>query len=186
MTIKTLEELFLNDLGAMYDAEKQITVALPKLAAAATDPALKEAFEVHLAETEGQIARIEQAALSQGLDLKQQLCTVMQALIREGDTMMKTVEPGPLLDLALIAGSQKVEHHEIAGYTALVNMASELGYNDAADLLEITLDEEAATDDKLAALSEEMFALLAGDDTGDEDSIPLAEITKGRLGTAAL
>lgn len=154
MPIQTLDELFLNDLSMMYDAEKQITMALPKMAAAATDMSLKAAFKAHLEETKDQIARIEQAAASQGLDLKQQLCTVTQALIREGDLLIKMVEPGPLLDTALICAAQKVEHQEIAGYTSLVNAANQLGYNDAADLLEITLDEEAATDDKLAALGE--------------------------------
>ncbi len=170
MPIKTLEELFLNDLCTMYDAEKQITVALPKLAAAATDPNLKAAFETHLEETKGQILRIEQAAKSEGLDLKQQLCTVIQALIRESDIMMKTVEAGPLLDLALISGSQKVEHLEISSYTSLVEMAAELGYADAADLLEATLDEEAATEDKLSALAAENMVLL---ESGEE--IPLPE-----------
>ena len=178
MPIRTLEELFLNCLSIIYDAEKQITVALPKLAAAASDPALKAAFEMHLEETKGQIRRIEQAASSEGLDLKQQLCTVTQALIRESDVMMKIVEAGPLLDLALISGSQKVEHLEIASYTALVDMAVELGYTDAADLLEVTLDEETATDDKLAAIAEENYPLVAS----DGDVLPADVARKPRLG----
>lgn len=168
MPIITLDQLFLNDLSMMYDAEKQITLALPKMAEAATDMGLKAAFKAHLEETKDQIARIEQAADSQGLDLKQQLCNVTQALIREGDILMKTVEPGPLLDLALICAAQKVEHLEIAGYTALVNTAAQLGYDDAADLLEVTLDEEAATDDKLAALGETILPRT------DEGAMPLA------------
>jgi ferritin-like metal-binding protein YciE len=157
MSIKSLEQLFVNELSAIYDAEKQITVALPKMIAAATNPELKAAFETHLEETRGQIARIEEAASAEEIKLEQQLCTVMQALIRESEIMIKIVPPGPLLDLALISGAQKVEHHEIAAYTSLVNMAVELEFDDAADLLEVTLEEETATDEKLSGLAEQEF-----------------------------
>ena len=170
MTIKNIEDLFLQKLGTMYDAEKQITVAIPKMAAAATDPALKTAFLNHLEETKGQIQRIEQAAATHGLKLEQILCTVTQALIRESDVMMKATPAGPLLDFALLSDAQKVEHLEIAGYTSLVDMAAELGFTDAADLLELTLDEEAATDEKLAALADEGILEDAG--SGAADSMP--------------
>ncbi|HYD18698.1 MAG TPA: DUF892 family protein [Patescibacteria group bacterium] len=155
MSIRSLEELFQHDLCAMYNGEQQITLALPKMAGAATSPELKAAFEQHLEETKGQLARIEQAAASSGITLEIQLCTVTQALIREGEILMKTIDAGPLLDIALIGAAQKVEHHEIASYTSLVNMATELGLVDAADLLEVTLDEETTTDEKLGMLAEE-------------------------------
>ena len=174
MTIKSLECLFKQNLSTMHDAEKQITVALPKMAAAATDPALKTAFLNHLEETKGQIQRIEQAATAHDLKLEQILCTVTQALIRESDTMTKITPSGPLLDLALLSGAQKVEHLEIASYTSLVDMATELGFNDAADLLGLNLDEEAATDDKLAELSEEG---ILGDAGGDIDPALAAGLT---------
>ena len=149
MKITTLEEAFIHELSDIYNAEKQLTKALPKLAKAATNEMLTEGFEAHLTETEGQIARIEQLVDSNGLQLKRIKCRAMEGLIEEGKEIISEIEAGPVRDAMLISAAQKVEHYEIAGYGCLIELAKKLGYKDAAKLLAATLEEEKATDEKL-------------------------------------
>jgi ferritin-like metal-binding protein YciE len=155
MSMTSLTELFLHDLGAMYSAEKLITLALPQMAGAASSPELAEAFRNHLMETRGQMERIEQAVATMGLPLQTPPCPAMLGLIQEGNEMMMEIPRGPLLDVALISAAQKVEHHEISAYTSLITLAEQLGLQDAATLLQATLAEETATDAKLSALAEQ-------------------------------
>ncbi|MDH5822869.1 ferritin-like domain-containing protein [Luteimonas sp. RD2P54] len=154
MSVKTIEELFIHELSDIHSAEKQLTKALPRLAKAADAPELKAAFETHLEETNGQIERIDQVVELLGIKLKRIKCAAMEGLIEEGKEVIEEVEAGPLRDAALIGGAQKVEHYEIASYGTLCALAKQLGYKDAIPLLQETLDEEKATDEKLTMLAE--------------------------------
>jgi ferritin-like metal-binding protein YciE len=156
MTIKTIEDLFIHELSDIYSAEKQLTKALPKLARAATAPELKEAFESHLEETNGQVERIDQVVELLGIRLKRIKCAAMEGLVEEGKEVIDGVEAGPLRDAALIGGGNKVEHYEIASYGTIIALARQLGYKDAVPLLTETLNEEKAADDKLTMLAEQL------------------------------
>jgi len=153
MPVKTIEELFIHELSDIYSAEKQLTKALPKLAQAATYPDLKAAFESHLEETQAQVERIDQVGERLGIRLKRVKCAAMEGLVDEGKEIIDTVEQGPLRDAALIAGGNKVEHYEIASYGTLIALAKQLGYQEAVPLLEETLAEEKAADQKLTMLA---------------------------------
>ncbi|MGF6709133.1 ferritin-like metal-binding protein YciE [Luteibacter sp. W1I16] len=155
MAVKTIEDLFIHELSDIYSAEKQLTKALPRLARAATAPELKQAFETHLEETQGQVERIDQIVEALGIRLKRIKCAAMEGLVEEGKEVIDEVEAGPLRDAALIGGAQKVEHYEIASYGTLSALAKQLGYKDAIPLLQATLKEEKATDEKLTILAEQ-------------------------------
>jgi ferritin-like metal-binding protein YciE len=155
MAIKTLKDLFVHGLSDIYSAEKQLTKALPKLARAASNAKLSAAFETHLQETHGQIERIDQAVESCGVRLRRMKCVAMEGLVEESQEEIEQIEKGPVLDAALIAGAQKVEHYEIASYGTLCALGKQLGFNDAVRLLKETLEEEKATDQKLTQLAEE-------------------------------
>lgn len=149
MKIETLEQAFIHELSDVYSAEKQLTKALPRLSKAATNEQLAQGFQDHLAETEGQIERIDQIVEMLEIKLNRIKCKAMEGLIEEGAEIIKEIEEGPVRDAMLIAAGQKVEHYEIATYGTLVELARKLGYEEAADLLQETLDEEKATDEKL-------------------------------------
>jgi len=153
MTIKTLQDLFIHDLSDVNSAEKQLSKALPKMARAATSPELKQAFELHLEETHGQIARIDQIVEMSDFRLKRIKCAAMEGLVEEGKEAIEEIEKGPVLDAALIGAAQKVEHYEIASYGTLAALAKQLGLKDVAKLLVETLEEEKATDIKLSQLA---------------------------------
>jgi ferritin-like metal-binding protein YciE len=155
MAVKTIEELFVHELSDIYSAEKQLTKALPRLARAAAAPELSAAFEAHFEETNGQVERIDQIVELLGLKLKRMKCAAMEGLVEEGKEVIDSIEAGPLRDAALIGGAQKVEHYEIAAYGTLSAIAKELGYRDALPLLQATLKEEKATDEKLTMLAEQ-------------------------------
>lgn len=151
----TVEDLFIHELSDVYSAEKQITRALPKLARASTNPALKEAFESHLEETRGQIERIDQLVEAHDLKLKRMKCMAMEGLVEESKELLDEIEKGEVLDAGLIGASQKVEHYEIAAYGTLIAMAKQLGLKEAARLLAETLAEEKAADEKLSLIAEQ-------------------------------
>ena len=153
MTIKTLQDLFIHDLSDVNSAEKQLSKALPKMARAATSPELKQAFELHLEETHGQIARIDQIVEMSDFRLKRIKCAAMEGLVEEGKEAIEEIEKGPVLAAALIGAAQKVEHYEIASYGTLAALAKQLGLKDVAKLLVETLEEEKATDIKLSQLA---------------------------------
>lgn len=152
---KTVEDLFIHELSDVYSAEKQITKALPRLARASTNPLLADALTSHLAETQGQIERIDQLVESAGLKLKRMKCVAMEGLIEESKELLDEIEKGAVLDAALIGACQKVEHYEIASYGTLIAMAKHLGMEEAASLLADTLAEEKVADEKLSAIAEE-------------------------------
>ncbi|WP_295911801.1 ferritin-like domain-containing protein [uncultured Xanthomonas sp.] len=155
MAVKSIDELFIHELSDIYSAEKQLTKALPRLARASTNPALRAAFEAHLEETQGQIERIDQIVEKGNLRLKRIKCAAMEGLVEEGKEVIESIEAGPVRDAALIGGAQKVEHYEIASYGTLAAMAKQLGMDDALSLLLETLNEEKSTDEKLTLLAEQ-------------------------------
>jgi ferritin-like metal-binding protein YciE len=131
-----------------------MTKSLPKMARAATDPELAQAFEQHLEETQGQVERIDRIAELTGLKLKRIKCVAREGLIEEGSELIDKIDKGPVLDAALIGAAQKVEHYEIASYTTLVTLAGKLGLGEAATLLTESLTEEQATDEKQGLLAQ--------------------------------
>lgn len=155
MARTTVDDLFIHELSDVYSAEKQITKALPRLARAATNPLLKEAFTSHLEETQGQIERIDQLVEKAGLKLKRMKCAAMEGLVEESKELLEEIEKGEVLDAALIGACQKVEHYEIASYGTLISMAKHLGMSDAAKLLAETLAEEKGADEKLSSIAEQ-------------------------------
>jgi ferritin-like metal-binding protein YciE len=152
--LTSLDDLLVHELQDIYHAEGQILKALPKMAKAATNPDLKAAFEEHRVQTEGQVKRLEQVFKLLGHPVKGKKCEGMAGLIEEGKKMMEEdAEPG-VLDAALIAAAQKVEHYEIAAYGCVCTYAEMLGYDEAHELLGQNLDEEETTDERLTALAE--------------------------------
>jgi ferritin-like metal-binding protein YciE len=151
-----LQELFLDELKDIYWAEQHLTKALPKMAKGATSPDLKAAFESHLEETNNHITRLEQAFESIGEKAKAVKCEAMAGLLKEAEELLSETDKGTeVRDVALISAAQKVEHYEIASYGTMKTLANVLGYSEAADLLEATLQEEKACDQKLTGLAED-------------------------------
>jgi ferritin-like metal-binding protein YciE len=153
MSVETLEELFIDELKDLYSAEKQIVRALPKLAKAASTPELQEALQSHLEETKGQVERLEQIAEIVGKKLTGKTCAGMKGVLEEGSEVLEEVEEGNVRDAALIGASQRVEHYEMAGYGTARDFAKLLGLEDVVELLEQTLEEEKAADQKLTMIS---------------------------------
>jgi len=153
MTDRSLQDLFLMTLKDIYHGEKQIIKALPKMAENAENQQLKQAFEMHRGETEQQVKRLEQVFQLMNQKPKAETCEAIKGLIEEGEEVMEEAEEGPVLDAGLIAAAQAVEHYEIARYGTLCAWAKQLGMDDAADLLEETLEEEKNTDKKLNQLA---------------------------------
>lgn len=149
-----LHELFLAELADLLSAEKQLTKALPKLAKAACSDELREAFESHLEETEEHVSRLEQVFQSVDAPVKSKTCKAMKGLIEEGEEIMREQKNSSALDAALIAAAQKVEHYEIASYGTVRAWAEKMNHSEAVDLLEQTLDEEKAADEKLTSIGE--------------------------------
>jgi len=163
MTIKTTRELLVDELRDIYHAEKQLVRALPKMAKAAKSPKLRQAFEQHLDETKGQVERLEQVFEQMDTRSSGKRCEAMEGLIEEAKEMMEEIKTREVLDAALIMGAQKVEHYEIAAYGSACALAEALGQTDVKQLLEETLNEEKAADQKLnqLAISEVNNAALA-------------------------
>jgi ferritin-like metal-binding protein YciE len=151
---KTLEDLFLTGLKDIYYTEKQILRALPKMAKAAESDELRQAFEKHRDETEGQVERLEQVFESMGKKAQSKTCPAIQGIIEEGKEVMEDFADSEALDAGLVAAAQSVEHYEISRYGTLRTWAQELGMRDAVKLLEQTLEEEKKTDALLTELAE--------------------------------
>ena len=150
----TLHDAFIDELRDTYDAERQLTKALAKLAKAAAAPPLREAFESHLVETQGQIERLEQVFESLDEKVRGKHCDGIAGIIEEGKSIMEEDFDDDTMDACLIAAGQRAEHYEMAAYGTLVAWARAMGHNEAADLLQETLDEEKAADEKLSSLAE--------------------------------
>jgi len=152
--IKTLDDLFVHTLQDIYYAENQIAKSLPKMIGKATDPQLKQGFETHLEETKNQIKRLEQVFEMHGQPVKGVTCAAMDGILEEATETMSDVGDKDVLDAAMLASAQAVEHYEITRYGSLIAFAKQLGRQDCAAVLQQTLDEEKATDQKLTALAE--------------------------------
>jgi ferritin-like metal-binding protein YciE len=161
MAMQSLEDLFLEDLKDVYNAENQILKALPRMAKKASAPELRRAFEQHLKQTEAQVQRLERVFSTLGEKAKGKTCKGMQGLIEEGKEVMSEDIEDDVLDAALIASAQKVEHYEMAAYGTLRTWAETLGNQQAAKLLQQTLEEEEATDKKLTQLAEQLVNVEA-------------------------
>jgi len=161
MKIKTLQDLYVEQLHDLYSAETQLVEALPKMAKAATNVQLKTAFTEHLAQTKGHVQRLEQIFTKLGEDTKGPACKGMKGLISEGDEMIKNKGEPAAIDAGLIAAAQRVEHYEMAGYGCVRTYAKQLGDTQSQALLQQTLDEEGAADEKLTKLAESVINLEA-------------------------
>ncbi len=168
-TEQTLRELLIDEIRDLYNAERQLTKALPKMARAANSDDLREAFEAHLAETETHIERLD--TVFETLDEKPRgkHCEGMAGIIEEGANLMKEDFDGAVLDAGLIASAQRVEHYEIGAYGSVIAWAKVLGLNDVAATLHETLDEEKATDEKLNSLAEGSINSEAASGANGED-----------------
>jgi ferritin-like metal-binding protein YciE len=185
----TLHDAFIDELRDTYDAERQLIKALTKLAKAATNPKLRQAFESHRQETEGQVARLER--VFEGLDEKARgkHCDGIAGIIEEGKSIMEEDFDEITMDACLIAAGQRAEHYEMAAYGTLVAWAQAMGHTEAARLLQQTLDEEKAADKKLSALAEGGINQGAADvahpsDEDDEETAMVGASAKQATKTA--
>jgi len=161
MKLDSLQTLWIEELRDIYNAENQLLKALPKMAKGASSPELKQAFEDHLEETKGHVERLEE--IFEKLDEKPtgKTCKAMKGLVEEGSEILEETGEESVLDAGIIAAAQKVEHYEIASYGTVVAFAKILGEEDAADLLQQTLDEEGEADKHLSELAEEIVNIDA-------------------------
>jgi ferritin-like metal-binding protein YciE len=174
MSLDSLHDLYVDELKDLYNAESQLLKALPRMAKAATAPALKAAFTEHLEVTRGQVGRLETIFADLGVNPKGKKCKAMEGLIEEGKELMEE-DGGPgVLDAALISAAQKVEHYEMAGYGCVRTFAHLLGYEDAAALLQETLGEEGEADKKLTELAESIINVEAAGEGDEEEESPPA------------
>jgi ferritin-like metal-binding protein YciE len=152
--IRSMDDLFIHQLKDIYYAEKRIVGALPKMIDKATSPELKQGFKMHLDQTKGHVKRVEQVFELHGVPADTVTCPAIDGIIKEADEVAGDIDNKNVLDTALIAAAQAVEHYEITRYGTLIAWAKELGAEDAVDLLEQTLEEEKETDEKLTVLAE--------------------------------
>jgi len=174
----TLHDAFIDELRDAYDAEKQLTKALPKMAKAASSPQLRAAFQAHLQETRGQVARLAEVFESLDEKVSGKHCDGIAGIIEEGKSVMEEDFDDATMDACLIAGGQRAEHYEMAAYGTLVAWARAMGHEEAAVLLQETLDEEKAADEKLSSLAEgginQDAAETAHPEEEEEDMAPAA------------
>jgi ferritin-like metal-binding protein YciE len=156
MAQSSLRELYIDELRDLYNAETQLTKALPKMAKASSNSELRQAFEEHLRQTSEHVSRLEQ--IFDNLEEKPtgKKCLGMEGLVKEGAETMREDYEDPVMDAAIIGAAQRVEHYEIAGYGTVRDMAKLLGEDDHVSLLEQTLEEEKETDQKLTELAEQI------------------------------
>ena len=152
--IKTMDDLFVHTLQDIYYAEKQIHKSLPKMIDKATDATLKQDLSTHRSQTETHIERLEQVFKQHGQEVKAVNCPAIDGILKEADELVGEVADKQVLDAAIIAAAQAVEHYEITRYGTLVAWAKQLGRPDCAKLLQQNLDEEIAADGKLSKLAE--------------------------------
>jgi ferritin-like metal-binding protein YciE len=169
MAQKTLKDVFLDELRDTYDAERQLTKALPKMAKAATSAELKDAFSTHLEETRGQIERLEKVFAMLGERVRGKHCEGIAGIIEEGASMMEEDLDDATMDAALIGGGQRAEHYEMAAYGTLVAWARELGHMEVAEFLQETLEEEKAADETLSTLAQQGINPDAATESDDEE-----------------
>ena len=168
MTNNGLRELYIDELKDLYSAENQLVKALPKMAKAANSDELRQGFEEHLEQTRGHVQRLEQIFEMLGENPKGKKCVGMEGLVDEGSEVMSEDYDDEVMDAALIAAAQRVEHYEIAGYGTVAAYADLLGESEHAGLLRETLDEEKETDEKLTQLAGTINVEAEGADAGEE------------------
>ncbi len=178
MKLESLRDLYIEELKDLYSAESQLLKALPKMAKAATSAELQKAFEDHLAETEGQVERLE--TIFKELEEKPtgKTCQAMKGLVEEGKEVIEEDAEDDVRDAALIAAAQRVEHYEMAGYGCVRTYAQLLGYDKAAKLLQQTLDEEGAADKALTKLSKQINIDAADEEEDDDENEPKTPATR--------
>jgi len=154
MKIENMQDLLLDQIKDLYDAEQRLVKALPDMAEAANSPELRQAFETHLQETMGHVNRLERVFSSLGEVAKAQTCPAMKGLIDEGKEIVSHIEESPLRDAGIIAAANRVEHYEMAAYGSARKFAQTLGLENVAALLEETLEEEKQADAILTRLAE--------------------------------
>lgn len=154
MSLDTLENLYISELRDLYSAENQLLKALPKMAKGASSPELKDAFEQHLKQTKGHVKRLEQLFEKLDESPKGKTCQAMKGLIEEGSEILNEDGEESVLDAGMIVAAQKVEHYEIASYGSVRTFANLLGHDEAARLLQSTLEEESQTNEVLNQLAE--------------------------------
>ncbi len=157
MRLNTLQDLLIDQLQVLYNSEFQIAEALPKVTHAASSPDLKKAFQSHQKITQGQINRLNEVFKKLNISHNQHLCEGMKGLIHEEDQIINREGDPVVKDAALIGAAQRIEQYEIAGYEAVRTYARELGFNDIADLLQDTLNEESESDKQLTSLAKGGF-----------------------------
>jgi ferritin-like metal-binding protein YciE len=188
MKLESMQDVLVNQLRDLYNAEKQLTKALPKMAKAARSEALSQAFTEHLEETEKQIERLDQVFEHLGKRAQGKQCHGMEGLIKEGDEAMEAEGEDALVDTEIIAAAQRIEHYEIAAYGCVAHYAELMGLDDVAKLLNESLEEEEAADQKLTAVNQDEIsegALAAGTaGVGAESGSYRSSARSGAMGSA--
>lgn len=169
MNQEVLQECLTSQLRDIYDAEKQLTKALPKMAKAASSEDLAQALSDHLEQTQGQVARLEEVFGLLGIPAKGKSCKGMKGLIEEGNEGLKEEDEGAARDLAIIAAAQRVEHYEISAYGTARTLAEQIGNTKAAKLLQETEDEEVAADSKLSDVAMSIYESEDTEEIEDEE-----------------
>lgn len=167
--MESVRELLIEQMRDLYDAEKQLVKALPKLAKTASNEQLKEAFESHLEQTKGHVQRLEQAFEALDQKPRSKPCEAMKGLIEEGKETMEEDLEDAVMDSAIIGAAQKVEHYEIAGYGTLKSWARSLGLDEVAELLEATLEEEKEADQILTEVADGILMEAEAEDQAGEE-----------------
>jgi ferritin-like metal-binding protein YciE len=171
---KTLHDAFVQEIRDIYDGERQITKALPKMIRKTTSEELRSAFEAHLEETQGHLQRLEQVFAELGETVRGKHCDGIAGLIEESKGVMEEDFDDAAMDACLVGAGQRVEHYEMAAYGTLIAWAKTMGHDEVADLLQQNLDEEKAADEKLSAIAEggvnQEAADLAHPDDEEDDS----------------
>jgi ferritin-like metal-binding protein YciE len=170
MKIDKLETLLEEELKDIYDAEKRLVRALPKMAKSASSPDLRAAFEEHLEVTKTHVERLEQVFKQLGISAKAKPCAGMKGLVEEGEELMGKDATETLMDAGLIGAAQRVEHYEIAAYGTVRTFAERLGQKTVAKLLQETLGDEKEADEKLTAISQQMLATVDAESEAEEAS----------------
>jgi ferritin-like metal-binding protein YciE len=168
--LPTIAKLLADQLRDLYSAENQLVKALPRIAKKASSGGLRDAITGHLQETKGHVERLDMIGQSLGIRLGGKRCKAMEGLVEEGAEFLEAEGPGPVIDAAIIAAAQRVEHYEISAYGSARTFAEQLEHTDVVKLLQETLDEESAADERLTTISEEQILpaataaqLVAGD-----------------------
>lgn len=169
MKMATLKDLFVEEIKDLYSAEKQLIKALPKMAKAASSEELRQGFLDHLEQTKGHAERLEKVFELLGQKPRAKTCKAMEGLIEEGKELLEEDADAEVLDAGLIAAAQRVEHYEIAGYGCVRTYAELLGEDEARELLQQTLDEEAETDKKLSELAEQINVDAENPESDEEE-----------------